>query len=305
MYDLIIAGGGPAGVSAAIYAKRAMLDVILVESNYTTGGQILETYEVDNYPGIPGINGFDLGMKFKEHMDKFGVETLNAVIKSIKTQGKVKKVITSKKELEAKAVIIALGASHKGLMVKGEKEFSGKGVSYCATCDGNFYKDGVCAVVGGGDVALEDAIYLSRICKKVYLIHRRDEFRGAKSLQEVVKNTENIQIIWDSVITEICGDDTVSALKILNKKTNENSSLEVEGLFIATGIVPNTIDIDIDVEKDSVGYIVAQEDCKTSKEGIFAAGDIRTKRLRQVITAASDGANAVTSVEEYLQDYDK
>ncbi len=299
IYDVIIAGAGPAGMTAAIYAARAELKALLIEANYMGGGQILNTYEVDNYPGFKGINGFDLGMKFSEHVDSFNVERVSEEIKSLELSGEEKIVRTAENEYRAKTVILASGNSPKKLMVPGEQELSGMGVSYCATCDGAFFKNKVTAVVGGGDVAVEDAIFLARGCTKVYLIHRRNELRAARSLQTVLFNTPNIECIWDSVVTKINGEAAVEGATLENVKTKEKRELKIDGIFIAAGNDPNSSFID-EVEKDERGYIKAGEDCVTSIPGVFAAGDIRSKRLRQILTAASDGANAITSVQDYL-----
>ncbi len=299
IYDLIIIGSGPAGLAAAIYGERARLDTLVIEKEMMSGGQVLTTYEVDNYPGIPGINGFDLGMKLREHADNLGASFVTEQVLRVEAEGPVKTVVCENESYQAKAIIIATGATHRKLGVPGEEEFSGMGVSYCATCDGAFFRNKVTAVIGGGDVALEDAIFLARTCEKVYLIHRRDEFRGAKSLQEAVLKQENIQVIWDTVVEEIVGDGQVNALKLKNKKTGESSDLSVNGVFIAVGITPNSQAFEGIADMDH-GYFVAGEDCQTSTPGIFAAGDVRTKQLRQIVTAVSDGANAVTSVERYL-----
>lgn len=300
IYDVIIIGSGPAGLSAAIYAQRARLETLVIEKAPMSGGQIINTYEVDNYPGLPGIGGFDLGMKFRSHADAMGASFVTASVKEIKTAGEHKIVVTEKESYETKTVILAGGASHRKLGVPGEEELMGMGVSYCATCDGAFFKGKTTAVVGGGDVALEDALFLARGCKKVYLIHRRDEFRGAKVLQQRVEETENIEILWDATVEEIKGEEQVEKLLIYNKKKEEQTQLTVDGIFIAVGILPNTEAFQNTVELDESGYVIAGEDGVTSTAGIFAAGDIRTKQLRQVITAASDGANVVTSVERYL-----
>ena len=299
IYDLIIIGSGPAGLSAAIYAQRARLETLVLEKEMVSGGQVLTTYEVDNYPGLPGINGFDMGMKFREHADNLGAAFETDVVLKVEDQGEVKQVVCENETYKAKTVLIATGAAHRKLGVPGEEELGGMGVSYCATCDGAFFRNKVTAVVGGGDVALEDAIFLARLCKKVYLIHRRDELRGARSLQEAVFKQENIEVVWDSVVEKIQGENMVESLALKNKKTGETSELEVNGVFIAVGITPNSQTFEglVDMEQ---GYIVAGEDCRTSVPGIFAAGDVRTKQLRQIITAAADGANAVTSVERYL-----
>lgn len=300
MLDLIIAGAGPAGLSAAIYAKRAGLSVLVIEKNAMSGGQVLNTYEVDNYPGLPGITGFDLGMKLKEHADKMGVEVHNEEIVSMQTDGRVKKVVTTDAVYEAKTVLIAAGASHAHLEVPGEEELAGMGVSYCATCDGAFFKGRTTVVVGGGDVAIEDAIFLAKICDKVYLVHRRNELRGAKILQEALSALSNVEIIWDTVVKSIEGEDAVEAVLLENVKTGEQTRLETSGVFVAVGIRPNTAWLSDAVATDEAGYIIAGEDCAASTPGVFAAGDVRTKALRQIVTAVSDGANAVAGIQRYI-----
>lgn len=300
LYDVIIIGSGPAGLSAAIYAQRAKLATLVIEKAPMSGGQILNTYEVDNYPGIPGVGGFDLGSKFRAHADALGCSFVTAEVREIQEEEGKKKIVTEKEIYETKTLILATGATHRKLGVPGEEELMGMGVSYCATCDGAFFKGKTTAVIGGGDVALEDALFLARLCEKVYLVHRRDEFRGAKVLQERVFETENIEVVWDSVVEEIQGEDMVEKISIYNKKKEEKSELEVQGVFIAVGIQPNTEIYRNLVKMDEGGYIIAGEDGVTQTKGVFAAGDLRTKQLRQVITAASDGANAVTSVEKYL-----
>lgn len=301
IYDLIIIGSGPAGLCAAIYAQRAKLSCITIERNYMSGGQVINTYEVDNYPGMPGINGFDMAEQFRAHAEKLGAKFVEAEVEKIEMiEEDVKKIIADGKEFYAKTVIIATGAKHRKLSVKGEEELSGMGVSYCATCDGAFFKNKTVAVVGGGDVAVEDAIFLARGCEKVYLIHRREELRAAKVLQEAALEEEKIIPVWNSVVTEINGEDKLESIKLENVITGEKQELSVDGVFVAVGILPNTEMFEGLVAMDENGYIQAGEDGKTSQEGIFAAGDVRTKQLRQIITAAADGANAVTSVQEYL-----
>ena len=300
MYDVIIIGSGPAGLTAAIYGQRARLSVLVMEKQPMSGGQILNTYDVDNYPGLPGIGGFELGMKLREHADKLGAEFVTADVTAVELSGEVKKVLTEQQTYEARTVILATGAGYRALGVPGEKELRGMGVSYCATCDGAFFRGKDTAVVGGGDVALEDALFLARGCRKVYLIHRRDEFRGAKVLQEKVAATSNIEVIWDSEVVSIQGNEKVESVTIYNKKKQEQSVCAVSGVFIAVGILPNTEMFQGQVALDEGGYIKAGEDCVTATAGVFAAGDVRTKQLRQVITAAADGANAITSVERYL-----
>lgn len=299
LYDVVIIGSGPAGLAAAIYAERARLDTIVIEKTGMSGGQVLTTSEVDNYPGLPGIGGFDLGMKMREHADQLGAHFIDDELLSITDEGEVKTVVCENGTYQTKTVIIATGASHRKLGAPGEEELAGMGVSYCATCDGAFFRNKVTAVIGGGDVAIEDAIFLSRLCKKVYVIHRRDQLRGARSLQDKLFSLENVEMVWDSVVERIKGEEQTGALDVKNVKTGEISELEVDGVFVAVGISPNSQPFEGLVEMDH-GYIKAGEDCQTSVAGIYAAGDVRTKQLRQIITAAADGANAITSVERYL-----
>lgn len=300
LYDVIILGSGPAGLSAAVYAQRARFQTLVIEEKPLSGGQILDTYEVDNYPGRPGITGFELGQKFRAHADQLGAEFVNERVKEIKVQGEKKLVVTDKASYEARALILATGARHRKLLVPGEEEFTGMGVSYCATCDGAFFRGKDVAVVGGGDVALEDALFLSRGCNKVYLIHRRGEFRGARILQERVAETPNIVLVLDSRVREIRGEEQVASLLVHHITDGKEQELKVQGVFIAVGTQPNIAAADGVVSQDAQGYIIAGEDTVTSEPGIFAAGDVRTKQLRQVVTAAADGANAITSVERYL-----
>lgn len=299
-YDLIIIGSGPAGLSAGIYAQRARLNTLLIEKSFVSGGQVMNTYEVDNYPGLPGISGMDLSEAMKKHADKLELPSIRANVTQVCREKDYLIVETRKEEYRCKSLILATGARHRLLEVPGEAELAGMGVSYCATCDGAFFKGKTTAVVGGGDVALEDALFLARICEKVYLIHRRDEFRGSAILREQVAAAKNIQILWDTVVKEIHGDDQVQKITVTNVKTEEDIQLDVGGVFIAVGIIPNTEIFRNLVQLDSGGYIAAPESCITSAPGIFAAGDVRRKKLRQIITAAADGANAVTSVQEYL-----
>lgn len=302
IYDLAILGAGPAGICAAIYATRAKLNTIWLDKKFVQGGQIVDTYEVDNYPGLPGITGLDLGEAMAGHAEKLGMKPQRETVRSIEAEQGIKVIRTKKNEYRARAVIIACGATHRHLGIPGEEELSGMGVSYCATCDAAFFQDRTVVVVGGGNVAVEDAILLSRTCKKVYLVHRRDELRAEKILQENFFACKNVEIIWDSIPLSIEGTDKVEALKIQNKKTQEESFIETDGVFIAVGIVPGTEKFKDLVKLDEAGYIVAGEDGITSEPGIFAAGDIRTKNLRQVVTAVADGANAVASAQRYLLD---
>lgn len=336
-YDLVIIGSGPAGLAAAIYAQRARLNTLVIEKEMMSGGQVLSTYEVDNYPGFPGINGFDLGMKLRQHADQLeavfcedeveGIE----LVKTEEQQGEeqlqaaelreisnsmmsksaaektgnsavMKRIIGKKDTYYAKTVIIASGAMHSKLGVPGEEEFGGMGVSYCATCDGAFFRKKVTAVVGGGDVAIEDAIFLARMCEQVYLIHRRDQLRGARSLQEKLFALDNVTVLWDTVVEEIRGDGKVNSLAVKNVKTQEQSELSVDGVFVAVGITPNSQPFSQLLTLDH-GYIAADETCETGVPGVFAAGDVRRKQLRQIVTAVADGANAVTSAERYLTEH--
>jgi thioredoxin reductase (NADPH) len=300
VYDVLIIGAGPAGMGAAIYAKRAGLECATIDQSPVSGGQVLTTYEVDNYLGLPGLSGGDLSDKFREHADKLDVEFITANVVKIDIDKENKKVITDEGEFIAKTIVLATGATHSMLGVPGEKEYAGMGVSYCATCDGAFFRKKTVAVVGGGDVAVEDAIFLAGLCGKVYLVHRRDELRAAISLQKKLMSLENVEIIWDSEVTQICGDDIVEKIEIKNNKTGDNKTLELNGIFIAVGVVPSTEIVKGVVEMDERGYIIADETCATSVPGIYAAGDIRKKPMRQIITAVADGANAINSAQKFL-----
>lgn len=300
IYDVIIIGSGPAGLSAAIYAQRAKLSSVLIEASYMSGGQMVNTYEVDNYPGLPGISGMDLGSRLREHAEKMGAVFVRERAQELRLEGEIKTVITNKQEYRAKTVLLATGAKHRMLGVPGEQELPGSGVSYCATCDGAFFRDKTVAVVGGGDVAVEDAIFLARICKEVYVIHRREELRAARVLQDRLFALDNVRMIWNSVVTEIQGEFQVNGVSVRNVMTDEVRKLEVEGCFIAVGITPNSELAVPQLKTDEGGYIEAGEDGVTNIPGVFAAGDVRTKQLRQIITAAADGANCITSIQNYL-----
>lgn len=301
MYDIIIIGSGPAGLSAAIYAQRACLDTIVIEKNGISGGQVLNTWEVDNYPGFPGVTGFELSRQFREHANKLGARVVQDEVVQVELSGNVKKVVCEEETYEARCVILASGAHHRTLEVPGEEELRGAGVSYCATCDGAFFRGRTVAVVGGGDAALEDAIFLARMCEKVYIVHRRDKLRGAKRLQERLQALENIEFVWNSETVAIEGDAQVEALRLRQTQTGEERRLDVDGVFIAVGIAPESELYAGQLELDEQGYIRADESGQTSVPGVFAAGDVRTKALRQILTAASDGANCVASAERYLQ----
>lgn len=300
IYDTAILGAGPAGISAAIYAARAKLNTLWLDKQFEQGGQVLNTYEVDNYPGMPGISGMDLGEAMAGHAAKLGIEPLRENVLSVEDAGTDKIIRTKTHEYRARTVILACGASHRKLNIPGEEELSGMGVSYCATCDGAFFKNKTAIVVGGGNMAVEDAIFLSRICKKVYLVHRREELRAERILQESLFACENVEIRWNSVVVEIQGTECVTGLKIRDVQDATESVIATDGVFIAVGILPNTDKFRNLVKLDEAGYIVAGEEGITETPGIFAAGDIRTKMLRQVVTAVADGANAVASVQNYL-----
>lgn len=297
MVDIIIVGSGPAGMSAAVYGKRAGLSVLVIEKVYYGTGQVAESSHVDNYLGIPGINGYELGEKFRSHAEGLGVEFKDGeVIRFEKAADRWYVHLKNGETLESKTVVYAAGASHRHLGVPGEEEFSGKGVSYCATCDGAFFKGKDVAVVGGGNTAMDDAIYLSDICKKVYLVHRRDVFRGDATTLMKLKETENIELVVPAKVQEVKGEQVVTALQL-----EDGRSLEVSGVFVAVGMQPATSMLQGIVLMDDNGYIIADETGKTSAAGFFAAGDVRTKELRQIITAVADGANAATSAERYIR----
>lgn len=307
MYDVVIIGSGPAGLSAAVYARRAKLNVLVIEKAGYSGGQIVNTSDVDNYLGLQGVDGFEMAMKFRNHAEHFEAEFLDDEVLDIidNSNGTFDVKLKSGKSVITKTIIIATGASYKKLEVPGEKEYTGRGVSYCATCDGAFYRGKNVAVVGGGDVALEDALYLSNIAEKVYLIHRRDELRGAKLLQEKIFSSEKISFLSDTVVKTINGTEgMVSSIDIMNLVSQEQENIQVNGIFIAVGMSPLSEVVSGLVELDEYGYVIATEEGITTRKGIFVAGDVRTKSLRQVITAVSDGANAVASVEKYLRELD-
>ncbi len=298
VFDVIIIGAGPAGLSAAVYAARAGLSFLVLESAYMSGGQVLNTHEVDNYLGFCGVNGFDLGMKFREHANMLGVQFVNKKVSAVNNIEETEKEILCEDGTgyHTKNIIFATGAVPSFLNVPGEENYKGKGVSYCAACDGNFFRGKTVAVIGGGDTALEDAIYLARICEKVYVIHRRDSFRGAKSLEDKLLSCENVDVIWDTIVEEIEGTDVVQNLRVKNIRLNMPGNLRIDGVFVAIGTKPVSELLAGKVMMDEKGYIVAGENCVTNVPGIFAAGDVRKKDFRQIITAASDGANAVNSL---------
>lgn len=296
MLDVIIIGSGPAGLSAAIYAKRASLDVLVVEKVYYGTGQVAESSQVDNYLGFAGINGYELGSKFRGHAAGLGVEFKSAEAECFeKTKDGWSVHFKNGEELEAKTVIYAAGARHRHLGIEGEEAFAGKGVSYCATCDGAFFREKDVMVIGGGDTAMDDALYLSDLCKKVYLVHRRKEFRGSAGTLEKIRQKGNIEVVTEAKPKEIAGENKVSEVVL-----EDGRKIPVDGVFVAIGMEPQTDGIKGVAALDGSGYVIADETGKTSAEGFFVAGDVRTKMLRQVVTAVSDGANAAASVGEYL-----
>lgn len=292
MLDIIIIGSGPAGLTAAIYAKRAQLNAVVVEKEYLGTGQIAESSLVDNYPGMPQTDGYSLGEAFREHAEKLGAEFIEAEITSIEKleNGFICKC-NNGDELEAANIIYAAGCKHRDLGIDDEKKYYGKGISYCAVCDGAFYKDKTATVIGGGDTALDDAMYLSDICSRVNLIHRRDEFRGSKLTLERLKAKENVNIITNATVQGIEGEGKVERVILSNGMT-----VPTDGIFVAIGMIPQTELLKGFDVLDNNGYVKASEDCITSCDGLYAAGDVRTKKLRQVITAAADGADAVQSI---------
>ncbi len=300
-FDTVILGGGPAGFAAALYAARGAASTAIVDISML-GGQPSNYLELENYPGFSKIGGFELMEKFEEHADMFGVEKFPMQeIKHIDLVSNPKVVETSEAEFKAKSIIIATGAKPMKLGVPGEEEFVGRGVSYCAVCDAAFYKDKVVAVVGGGNSAVEEAMYLTKFASKVYLIHRRNELRADKIIQDRAFKNEKLEFVWDSVVEEIKGEDLVSYLEIKNVKSGEISELHVNGIFPYIGILPNVDNINGQIEQDKAGFIITDETMKTSIDGVFAVGDVRKTPLRQVITAASDGAIGAVYAVKYVE----
>ena len=299
MYDIIIIGAGPAGMTAAIYARRAAKTVLVLEAlNY--GGQILNTPDIENYPVEAHISGFDFSTRLYEQAKGLGVEFVFEKAVGIKDENGKKTVVTVKNSYEAGAVILATGSANRKLGLEDEDKLVGKGISYCATCDGNFYRKKVVAVVGGGNIALEDALYLSDLADKVYLIHRRDSFRGEETNVSSLTSRENVEIIYNANVTKLIYDKRLRAVEVTNKVDGSVRTLELNGLFVAVGRIPENRNFADLVRLDEAGYVEAGEDCHTSCAGIFVAGDNRTKTLRQLVTAASDGAMAATEAVKYL-----
>ncbi len=304
MYDIGIIGAGTAGMTAAIYGLRAGKSVLLIEEG-AVGGQIVVSPHVENYPGIASMSGSEFANNLLEQAMNLGAETRFTAVKAIRNEKDKKVIVSDEGEIPCKTVIIATGAKHRHLGVKREEEFVGAGVSYCAVCDGAFFKGMDTAVVGGGNTALQDAIFLSSYCRRVYLIHRRDAFRGEEHLVSTLKAKENVEFVLDSVVEELKGDDLLEGVKIKNVKTGEERELSVEGIFVAIGQAPSNDRFADVVKLDGAGYVLASEDCHTSANGIFTAGDCRTKEVRQLTTAAADGAVAAIAASQYIDRYYK
>ena len=300
IYDMIVVGGGPGGYAAALYAARAGLDTVVLEK-LSAGGQMALTEQIDNYPGFEdGIDGFSLGEKMKRGTERFGVETKLAEVLSLDLSGTVKKAETSEGPLFARIIVLATGAGPRELGIEGEQELIGKGVNYCAACDGMFYKNKTVVIAGGGNTAAADALILSRICKKVIVVHRRDTLRATKIYHEPLMKAENVEFRWDSEIIELLHDEKVIGIRLRNVKTGEETTLACDGVFVSIGRKPSSELVKDQVEVDPAGYIIADESTRTNIPGVFAVGDVRTKALRQVVTAVADGATAVHYAEEYL-----
>ena len=300
IYDTVIIGGGPAGYTAALYAARAGLDTLVIEK-FSAGGQMTQTNQIDNYPGFyEGIDGFTLGENMKNGAERFGAQTTRAEVLSVDLISTPKTVTTDSGIFESKTVIIATGAEHKHLGIDHESELIGRGVGYCAACDGMMYRKKTVAVVGGGNSAVSDALLLSRICEKVYVIHRRDTLRASKVYHEPLMNAENVEMVWNSRVDELLYEKKLTGVRVLNTQNGETRNIDLDGLFISIGRSPESKLFEGQIDLDANGYIIADESTKTNIDGVFAAGDVRTKALRQIVTAASDGATAAYFAEEYI-----
>lgn len=305
VYDMIIVGGGPGGYTSALYAARAGFNVLVLEK-FSAGGQMALTHQIDNYPGFEdGIDGFSLADKMKKQAERFGARSENAEVIKVNLTVNPKEIETAKRTFLSKTVLLASGANPRELGVDKETELIGRGVAYCASCDGMFYRGKTVVVVGGGNTAAADAILLSRIAKKVIIVHRRDTLKATRIYHEPLMNAENVEFKWDSTVTELLYEDKITGVKIKNVKTGEESIIDCDGVFVSVGRKPATDFLGSQLDLDENGYIIADETTKTSIPGVYAVGDIRTKQLRQVVTAVSDGAMAVHSAEEYLAEEHK
>lgn len=300
VYDMIVVGGGPGGYTAALYAARAGRSVMILEK-LSAGGQMALTAHIDNYPGFPeGVDGFELGQSMRAGAERFGAETVLAEVRAVDLKASPKHLQTSEGDFYAKTVVIATGANPRTLGVAGEQELTNRGVSYCAHCDGMFYRGKTVVVVGGGNSAAADALILSRIAKKVYMVHRRDTLRATKVYHQPLMQAENVEFVWNSTVTELLHGEKLTGVKLKNVKTGEETQLDLDGLFVSVGRSPNTELFKEQLELDGAGYIVADESTRTNIHGVYAIGDVRTKAVRQIVTAAADGAVAAHYAEEYL-----
>ena len=299
-YDVVIIGGGPGGYAAALYAARAGLSTLVLEK-FSPGGQMATTDVVENYPGFAdGVNGFELGMQMKQGAERFGVKTKLSEVKSVELALESKVIRTAKETFEAKTVVLAMGAFPRELGLPNERELRGRGVSYCATCDGMFYKGKTVVIVGGGNTAVADAIFLAKICEKVYVVHRRDELRASKTYMEALEKAENMEFVWSAEVVEIEAGELVTGVKVKSRKDDKVTEIPCDGVFVAVGNVPNTELLKGQVDLDEAGYVLADETTQTNLPGVFAVGDLRNKPLRQIVTAVADGAVASKFAEEYI-----
>ncbi len=299
-YDVVIIGGGPGGYAAALYAARAGLSALVLEK-FSPGGQMATTDVVENYPGFAdGVNGFELGMQMKQGAERFGVKTKLSEVKSVELALESKVIRTAKETFEAKTVVLAMGAFPRELGLPNERELRGRGVSYCATCDGMFYKGKTVVIVGGGNTAVADAIFLAKICEKVYVVHRRDELRASKTYMEALEKAENMEFVWSAEVVEIEAGELVTGVKVKSRKDDKVTEIPCDGVFVAVGNVPNTELLKGQVDLDEAGYVLADETTQTNLPGVFAVGDLRKKPLRQIVTAVADGAVASKFAEEYI-----